>query len=232
MKRVLTPELIDLLPASDPRIARSRRDLIRLNRLNRSDALMATLLRQTVNGIRPQTLTDLGSGDGLFCLDVARRLHPAWTNMAVQLLDQQPVVKPETVQDFARLDWAAVPVKTDLFTASDWAHAKGQHVVMANLVLHHFPAESLTGLFQTLAANAQAFVAVEPGRGWRQLLFSRCLWLMGCGEVSRHDGPASVRAGFRGLELSALWPDRTNWKLTERSGGPFSHVFVAQRRAG
>jgi hypothetical protein len=103
---------------------------------------------------------------------------------------------------------------------------------MANLVLHHFSEESLTGLFQTVAAHARAFVAVEPGRGRRQLLFSRCLWMMGCGVVSRHDGPASVRAGFRDQELSALWPDRSNWKLTERSAGPFSHVFVAQRVSG
>jgi hypothetical protein len=39
----------------------------------------------------------------------------------------------------------------------------------------------------------------------------------------------SVRAGFSGEELSALWPDRQTWRLTERRAGIFSHLFIAQK---
>jgi len=47
--------------------------------------------------------------------------------------------------------------------------------------------------------------------------------------VTRHDAVASVRAGFRGTELSALWPDAKDhaWILRERGVFPFTHALVA-----
>jgi hypothetical protein len=47
--------------------------------------------------------------------------------------------------------------------------------------------------------------------------------------VTRHDAPASVRAGFAGLELSALWPNEGRWELHE-STRLFAHCFVARKR--
>jgi hypothetical protein len=38
----------------------------------------------------------------------------------------------------------------------------------------------------------------------------------------------SVRAGFSGRELSALWP-KGDWLLEERHAGLFSHLFTARR---
>ncbi len=231
MKRVLTPEWIDLLPADDPRIIRSRRDLLRLNRYNRSPALMAQWLRHVTHDTPPHTITDLGSGDGLFCLDVTRALPAHWTGVTVHLLDQRPLLSAATLEEFARRGWNAQIVRADVLTYSDWAIPTGLHVVTTNLFLHHLRADQLRGLFEKLANHTDAFVALEPRRGWPQLLLSRCLGLLGCGVASRHDGPASVRAGFRGCELSALWPTSSAWHVTERDPGPFSHVFTAQRRA-
>ena len=37
------------------------------------------------------------------------------------------------------------------------------------------------------------------------------------------------RAGFVRKEISALWPDKQNWQLTERRAGLFSHLFIAQK---
>jgi len=62
-------------------------------------------------------------------------------------------------------------------------------------------------------------------------LFSRAVGLIGCNRVTRHDAPASVRAGFTGRELSQLWPEPESWLLEERAAGPFSHLFVAQRKS-
>ena len=53
------------------------------------------------------------------------------------------------------------------------------------------------------------------------------MWFIGANDVKRHDAVVSVRAGFTGHELSALW--QAPWHLDERSAPPFSHVFVAQR---
>jgi hypothetical protein len=59
---------------------------------------------------------------------------------------------------------------------------------------------------------------------------SRLLWAIGCNHVTLHDAAASVRAGFRGQELLALWPHSSGWDLQEHAAGLFSHSFVARRR--
>ena len=58
------------------------------------------------------------------------------------------------------------------------------------------------------------------------------LWALGCNDVSRHDAVVSVRAGFNGAELSALWPDPSRWELHEDGPWLFTHRFVARRKAG
>jgi hypothetical protein len=47
--------------------------------------------------------------------------------------------------------------------------------------------------------------------------------------VTQHDAVRSVRAGFLGRELSALWPVNDEWQLSEQSAGLFSHCFIAKR---
>ena len=56
-------------------------------------------------------------------------------------------------------------------------------------------------------------------------------WAIGANEITRHDAVASVRAGFRGQELSALWPEPDRWRLQEWAASPLSHCFVAVRKA-
>ena len=69
----------------------------------------------------------------------------------------------------------------------------------------------------------------KEGAAW-PLACSRLLWAVGCNAITQHDAAASVRAGFAGHELSALWPGDDGWILTEKPAGLFSHVFVARRR--
>jgi hypothetical protein len=85
-------------------------------------------------------------------------------------------------------------------------------------------------VLRAAARSARVFIAVEPRRSLRSLFVSRLLWFIGCGQVTRHDAVASVRAGFTGRELSRLWSADDNWMLQERPAGWFSHLFIAQRR--
>jgi hypothetical protein len=73
------------------------------------------------------------------------------------------------------------------------------------------------------------FIACEPRRSAPALAASRLVGLIGCNGVTRHDAVASVRAGFTGSELSALWPAGPGWKLHEGAAGLFSHRFMARR---
>jgi hypothetical protein len=144
-------------------------------------------------------------------------------------VDSQPAVTSETLAAFKQLDWQVEVVKADVSNATDWSRNGERHVYIANLFLHHFNDEQLRGMFQRIAEYASSFIAIDPVRGHAQHLVSRCLWLFGCGPVTRHDGPASFRAGFCGQELSTLWPTNGTWKLDEGQFGPFSHTFVATR---
>ena len=60
---------------------------------------------------------------------------------------------------------------------------------------------------------------------------SRLVGALGANAVTREDAVLSVRAGFRGAELSALWPgDAAAWQLDEHAAAAFSHVLRAVRR--
>jgi hypothetical protein len=51
--------------------------------------------------------------------------------------------------------------------------------------------------------------------------------VLGANDVTRHDAVASVRAGFRGHEISNLWPRQSGWTLHEQGIPPFTHGFTA-----
>jgi hypothetical protein len=103
--------------------------------------------------------------------------------------------------------------------------------IVANLFLHHFEPAALRRLLALAARRAPLFVACEPRRSRLALQASRLLGLLGCNDVTRHDAAASVRAGFLGRELSALWPEQDGWALSEGPARPFGHLFVARRHA-
>ena len=229
MKRCLESELLDELPRDDPRAVRSRKDLQRVNAWMGHSGIMARALRSTCPGPVARGLVDLGAGDGRFLLRVAGRLSADWQGTSAVLLDRRNVVSLETRQALTTLGWRAATVEAD---ALDWLRqpaAPACDAMIANLFLHHFPEAQLADLVGAAARSARAFIAVEPRRSARGLFFSRLLRLIGCNEVTRHDAPISVRAGFGGRELSRLWPAGPGWSLHERPAGWFSHLFIAQR---
>jgi len=227
VKRIVQPELLDTLPAGDSRAVRSRLDLRRVNGWMRQHAIMATALQQALNRHPPGHITDLGAGDGTFLLRVAQIIAPRWPDVKVVLPDRQKNVSAETLAAFAALGWPAEAVMADVF---DWLQTfDAGGVVIANLFLHHFEAARLAGLFSLISQRAKLFIATEPRRAPWPLFCSRWLWAIGCNEVTRHDAVVSVRAGFSGGELSALWPDKQKWRLTEQGAGAFSHLFVARK---
>jgi hypothetical protein len=227
VKRNVQPELLDALPPEDPRAARSRRDLRRINRLMRNHYLMARALEKYRDGSVPGKITELGAGDGTFLLRVAKTIRPHWSDVKATLLDLQNNLSSGTLADFAALGWRAEAVVANVFDWPQTMEAGG--VAVANLFLHHFEHAKLSELLRLIASRANLFIAVEPQRAAWPLFCSRLLWAIGGNAVTRHDAVVSVRAGFSGGELSALWPDQQNWRLTEQSAGMFSHLFIARK---
>ena len=250
MKRIVESEWLDELPPGDPRAAGMRRDLRRLNTWMRNHAIMANALQTAANGQSPKRIVELGAGDGDFLLRVAQRLSSSgipsrtsrdgpnrlkpelrttgmWSEVNVTLLDRQNVVTPQTLAAFASLGWRVETVVADIF---DWLQKPAPtEIVIANEVLHHFDDARLAGLLRVIAGHTHLFIAIEPRRAPWPLFCSRLLWAVNCNSVTRHDATVSVRAGFVGEELSALWPDKKNWQLTEQYASWFSHLFIAQK---
>lgn len=221
--RLVEPEILDVLSPDDPRARASRRDLKRINAFMLQSRIMARALCALPP---PRTLVDLGSGDGQFLLAVARRMARRWRGVTVSLVDQQNIVTEDTRAGFKALGWACETVPADVFDYL--ARMKEADIVTANLFLHHFPAPALQRLLANVAGAARGFVACEPRRSPLAILGSKLVFVLGANDVSRHDAVASVRAGFAGNELSALWP-ATGWSCRETWAPPFTHLFVAHR---
>jgi hypothetical protein len=228
LARTVEPEWLDLLQPDNPRAVRARRDLARINTCMLQAAIMARTLLAHARECKPQTLLDLGAGDGTFMLGLARQLASRWPRASVILLDRHAIVSADTRQGFRALDWSVDVVAADAFAFLAEPGAPTFDVIAANLFLHHFPCERLAHLLALAAKRTALFVACEPRRAALSLAASRLLWLIGCGEVSRHDAVLSVRAGFRGRELSRLWP-QGGWTFHEAPAKLFTHCFVARR---
>lgn len=228
MQRCVEPELLDQLPASDPGAVRSRRDLTRVNFLMGHAAIMARMIAGGANN-RPRVLLDIGGGDGTFMLRVARSRAPRWPDCTLILLDRQDIVSAETRAAFAALKWKIETVAMDVFDFFSSADCPKADAVTANLFLHHFRDEPLSRLLSLIAQRTPRFLACEPRRDMVASAGSRLLWAIGCNHVTMHDAVTSVRAGFRGRELTNLWPRSNGWHLQERAAGLFSHSFAARR---
>ncbi len=228
LARRVEPEWLDDLQSDDPGALQSRRDLRRLNSLMFHTTIVARILSTQPGFGRTRSILDIGGGDGMFMLAIARRLARSSPGVLLTLVDRHGAVSDETCRNFDALGWKIAPTKADAFEFLDQANPASADMVIANLFLHHFRETELGRLFGSAARVAPLFVACEPRRTWIPMLASRLLWAIGCNPVTRHDAPVSVRAGFRGRELSMLWPPGGRWQLNEGRVGPFSHSFVAR----
>ena len=224
--RRLETELLDVLPAHDPAALRSRRDLKFLNAVMLHPVIMARRMRRLAVAA-PRRIIELGAGDGSLMLRLGRRLARHWSGVGIVLVDRQDIVTPETRQAISKLGWREDHVTQDVFDYL--AVAELADIIIANLFLHHFRPAQISEIFMRCVKLAPVFIALEPRRAGLPLLGSRMIGLLGCNYVSRHDAVASVRAGFRNRELSALWPERQRWTLDEGRAGLVTHCFAARK---
>lgn len=243
--RCVTPEILDGLSRDDPGARRSRQDLRRIHRLMgtrtivRRAGLAAGRTAQAEHA--PLRVLELGAGDGTLMLDVARLMQSGWPAVQLNLLDRVELVDPATIAAYQQVRWTAVTTVTDVL---DWVEEilaatsraqDPQHwdLVIAHLFLHHFTDGQLARMFKAIAARSDEFFACEPRRSRLSWLGSILVGAIGANAITRADAVASVRAGFRGRELEALWVQPAGaWTVREYSAGLFSHCFHARRNAG
>jgi hypothetical protein len=217
MTRVLQPELLDALPATDPRAIHSRRDLRRINSVMGNARVITRFLAQRVSPTRPLRIAEIGAGDGNIALQAAR----LFARGELILVDKNPSPPDELT------GWSIRVEKADVF---EWlSRAPHVDVILANLFLHHFEEVALHELLAGCAEHCDCFIAAEPRRNAFASWFARRVGLIGCNDVTQHDAVVSVRAGFKESELTALWPRSGDWNVSEFRSGFFTHVFGAWR---
>lgn len=228
--RIVEPELLDVLPPQDKRARRSRHDLRRLNQWMNHPRTMVRALAENLQGHQASRIAEIGAGDGHFLLSVARRLRKQCPTAEAILVDRLDAFDPQIRERFLAVGWRAHP---EISEVTEWLRQSppdSSDAIISNLFLHQFRGEELSEMLRLAARATRVFVALEPSRGWLPRLCGHFLWTIGCNSVTRHDANISIRAGFLGHELSALWPDTKKWELTERPVGLFSHLFIARRK--
>lgn len=210
LPRRLEPEWLDSLDHRDPRAIRARRDLRLVNLLMGNEGWIlrqvATLSRSAERGI-----VEFGSGDGRLLTHLSR-LGPA---TGCDLAPKPPGLPVE-------IAWR----QGDLFSLPETLTGG---ILVANLILHHFDPGSLRKI-GGIAAGFDALVIVEPHRSRGGLALAGLL-LPFVSEVTRHDMPVSIRAGFARGELTRELGLSTGWSVTEKSHWRGSLRVVAQRLA-
>lgn len=198
LDRVIIPEILDSLDASDPRAIRSRQDLRRIDfYLGNS----RWILRQLHN--LPSTqIVEIGAGEGDLCRKIRSSIHFSTTITGLDLIDR-PLNLPVDIQ------WIA----GDFFQTLNSIEAD---TCVGSLILHHFSESALRDLGVRLQSFRQ-LIFCEPLRSRLPLALSK-LASGFISEVTRHDMPASIRAGFRPGEIPALLGlDPSKWLIRESS---------------
>jgi SAM-dependent methyltransferase len=230
MPRYIEAEWLDRLPVDEPSALSSRDDLRRLNAIMGHPGLVARILGREPDFPRMQSIVDLGGGDGTFLLALARKLPQRASAFTGTIVDPHGRVAEETRRGLEAAGCKLSVIRADAIEFLSFEPPRCD-VIIGNLFLHHLSETALVRLMSHITQLTPLFIACEPHRGSFPLLASRLLGIIGCNHITRHDAPASVRAGFRQKELSFLWPARTGWHLQEYRAGPFSHCFIARHVA-
>jgi 2-polyprenyl-3-methyl-5-hydroxy-6-metoxy-1,4-benzoquinol methylase len=196
MPRVLTPEILDSLPADHPAARRSRRDLRLTN------ALMGNhrwLMRELHRLARPsEAILELGAGDGAFALTATQ------AGLNVHALEQSC---PAPAGWPADRSWHATDLRS-------FPHYATYPVVIGNLIFHHLPDPELRQLGAVLRRRCRVILASEPARRKAsQTMFALLGPLLGADRVTLHDARVSIEAGFRGRELPGLLGLGADWDV-------------------
>lgn len=205
MNRVVRPEKLDYLPPDDPRAIRSRADLRRIHFGMGNFRWLERSFSQP-----PESLLEIGAGDGALC----QRLQSRFPSTHITGVDRIPGP--------AGVTWQT----DDLFNVLPSVSAEALIGVM---ILHHFSDDGLAQLGQWLGRFRELRFC-EP---WRSPGSQTLGWLMQpfFNDVTRHDLPVSVDAGFAPGELAArLSLDDKLWRIEETTDWRGSIRLKASRR--
>lgn len=197
MRRILEAELLDHLDPKDPEAIWSRRDLRRLDHLLGNSRWILRSIRRTAHDAL--SVVELGAGEGYLC----RRIRQAQPDISVTGLDL--IGAPEDLP--GGIAW----VRGDFLKTLCGINAE---ICCGSLILHHLDEGALRCLGAEFGRFTRLFFS-EPLRALMPLRLAK-LAAPFVGKITRHDMPASIRAGFRRGELASMLGLNTKeWSIRE-----------------
>lgn len=185
-QRIIEPEWLD--HATDAEVDANLRDLRFLNRWFGAHGILRDCLRAIP---APRTILDVGAASGDMGR-IAAQVHP---QASVISLDLQARNLQRATAPRVAADAFALPFADDAVDA-----------VMANLFLHHFTNAQVVQLLRGFHRVARHAVIIQDLQ--RHTIAHKFLpatsWLFRWNDITLHDGPVSVAAGFTSNELDAL----------------------------
>jgi SAM-dependent methyltransferase len=199
-------ELMDRPEADPEQLSRSLVDLAGVNRWlgGRRSALRLVLRLARNTRAEPVRVLDVGTGGADIPLALARAGRRAGRRLCITATDLHPV----TLEVARRATRGEPDVRVAEADAMRLPFDDGSfEIAMCCTTLHHFERDQAIRILGELARVATVGVVVtDLSRSWPALLGARILaaTLWRRHPITRHDGPASIRAAFTASELGAL----------------------------
>ncbi len=216
MERVVKPEILDTLEFDHPDAIKNRRDILLLNRLMGNYRWIDRALDNHVQ--EDEKILEIGAGAG----DLIRHFHKKDSALRIDGLDLCP----------APADWPSDARwwRSDLRHFDHWDQYE---IVVGNLILHQFEIEDLERIGQSVLAEngPRVLIISELVRRKTHLSQLKLASVLGINYVTRHDGAASIAAGFLNRELPdwlGLHPDDWHVEIETRWLGQY--YMIAQRK--
>lgn len=207
--RLEAEEWMDDLSITDARLARALQDLRRTNRLLGGYAATDAVLDPVWRRRDHVRLLDLGCGSGDYLIHLARRAVQFGCPVELIGVDANPITVGHAR---AHLDEHLSPslrsrIRVEIEDALSLPYADNAvDVVHAALFLHHFHGDTAVRLLAEMQRVARRGILVNDLH--RHPLAYVGIWLLSralrMAPMVQHDGPMSVRRGFRKEELKTL----------------------------
>ena len=211
-QRVILPEILD---HADPAPAReSLHDLVRLNRFFGGYRILKHMIAAFAGPSDRFTMLDVGAASG----DMGAAVRDRYPRALITSLDYKDdhLVKasaPKLVGDAFQLPFAE----------------RSFDFVFSSLFLHHFTNQEIVQLLSSFRAVARrAVLAIDLERGpFAYYFVPATRWLFGWHEITLHDAPISVGAGFKRPELLQLAHQAGLEKARVRIHRPWARLSLA-----
>lgn len=204
MERVVRPELLDTDAGTPAEISASLADLQRINRWFGGSSTLCDLLLRVAQPARMWqfSVLDVGGARGDLIQDVRNRLAQRGLRLAPCVVDRASTHLDGCLPS-AAADALSLPFASDSFD-----------LVTCSLLAHHFsPSQLLAFVEEGLRVCRIALVINDLRRHPLHLGLVYAGNLLFRSRITRHDGPASVRAAYTGREMYRLLRDSSAAKV-------------------